>query len=235
MPGPKWLTRPKPASVGIGKALARRVLGGRINVPSARPMRGSGRRPCALDSKTSRELSGRRGRDHRRLRPGSRPLADRRPSGSARAVRAASPEPARRRALQRDPRPAPARAVRCGRRRAPEGAEPVRAAAAAAGRSRVRPRDRQRGAGAAVVASAPGRAVARRHRGLSVLPGSAELRAAPLPAPRPPRRRGRPRVERLGAQHFAEIQAFTVTGRPLLVGRVQVFRPPGASGVSPGG
>jgi hypothetical protein len=36
-------------------------------------------------------------------------------------------------------------------------------------------------------------------------------------------------------QHFAEIQAYTVSGRPLLVGRVQVFRPQGEAGVTPDG
>ncbi len=36
-------------------------------------------------------------------------------------------------------------------------------------------------------------------------------------------------------QHFAEIQAFTVSGRPLLVGRVQAFRPRGDAEVGSGG
>ncbi len=56
--------------------------------------------------------------------------------------------------------------------------------------------------------------------------------------PRPPARLDADvvHVDGIGApQHYAEIQAFTVSGRPLLVGRVQAFRRGTGAGVSPGG
>lgn len=69
-------------------------------------------------------------------------------------------------------------------------------------------------------------------------PGCLETLSFELPRfPRPPARLDADivHVDGVGApQHYAEIQAFTVSGRPLLIGRVQAFRCR-AAGVSPGG